>query len=179
MVIRTPAVLAALVFAGTPLLSSQEAGPPKPGPEQQKLAYFVGNWTFEGTMQPGPMGPGGKASGSDKCEWFPGGFHLVCRSDGTGPTGEMHGLSLMGYNAEQQAYTWYGIDNSGFGDGASGQLQGDTWSWQSESMMGGQSVKMRYTVVQRSAEAYSWRMEMSMAGGPWTLAGEGTETRTK
>jgi hypothetical protein len=179
MAIRAPAVLAALVFAGTPLLSSQEAGPPKPGPEQRNLAYFVGNWAFEGTMQPGPMGPGGKMSGTEKCEWFPGGFHLVCRSDGTGPAGETHGLSLMGYNAGQQAYTWYGIDNSGFGDGATGQLKGDTWSWQSESTMGGQSVKMRYTLVRQSADAYGWRMEMSLAGGPWTLAGEGTETRVK
>lgn len=173
-------ILTLVALVGAPTLWAQEAaGPPKPGPEHQKLAYFVGRWTIEGTMQPGPMGPGGQMTGTESCEWFPGGFHIVCRSEGKGPTGESHGLSLLGYNGEQKRYTWYGIDNSGFGDGATGDVQGDTWNWQSESMMGGQSVKMRFTIKQQSADSYSWRMEMSMAGGPWTLAGEGRETRAK
>lgn len=179
MPIRAPAVLALLALMGPPLLRGQEPAPPAPGPEHEKLAYFVGRWTLEGTMQPGPMGPGGAMSGTDTCEWFPGNFHVVCRSEGTGPTGPMHGLSLMGYDPQRQAYTWYGIDNSGFGDGATGQVQGDTWTWLGEFMMGEQAVKMRYTVTRQSADAYGWRMEMSVAGGPWALGAEGTEKRVK
>jgi hypothetical protein len=173
------AALAFVALVGASALQAQAAEPSKPGPEHQKLNYFVGNWTLEGTMQAGPMGPGGPMTGTDTCEWFPGGFHLVCKSDGRGPTGDMHGLGLLGYSSERKQYTWYGIDNTGFGDGASGQLVGDTWNWESESTMGGQSVKQRYTVKQLSVDSYTWRFEMSMAGGPWTLVGEGKETRVK
>ena len=136
---RSYAVLALLTLGGAVALDAQAApSPPKPGPEVQKLAYFVGRWTMEGTMQPGPMGPGGKMTGTDTCEWFPGGFHVVCKSAGQGPAGAMHALNLFGYNPERKRYTFYGIDNSGFGDGASGVLEGDTWNWEAESMMGGQ-----------------------------------------
>jgi Protein of unknown function (DUF1579) len=180
MTCRAPALVALLVLmAAAPPLYAQEGGPAKPGPEHKKLSYFVGRWNLEGTMQPGPMGSGGTMSGTDSCEWFPGGFHLVCQSDGTGPTGAMHGLSIMGYDPQQQRYTWYGIDNTGFGDGATGQLQGDTWSWISEFTIGEQSMKVRYTVIQQSPDAYTWRMEMQTAGGPWVLGGEGRETRAK
>ena len=85
----------------------------------------------------------------------------------------------MGYSADQKAYTWYGIDNSGFGDGATGQLEGDTWIWNGEYTMGGQQVKMRSTLTQQSADAYTWRLEMSTAGGSWTTVGEGRDMRVK
>jgi len=176
---RSYAALAFVTLVGASALRAQAPEPPKPGPEHQKLAYFVGRWTIEGTMQPGPMGPGGPMSGTDTCEWFAGGWHIVCKSDGRSPAGEMHGLNLLGYSAERKRYTYYGIDNSGFGDGATGELVGDTWNWESESTYGGQPVKTKYTIKQLSPDSYTWRMEMSMAGGPWTLGGEGRETRVK
>jgi hypothetical protein len=176
---RSYAALAFMALVGASALQAQAAEAPKPGPEHQKLAYFVGRWTIEGTMQPGPMGPGGPMTGTDTCEWFAGGFHIVCKSDGRGPAGEMHGLNLLGYSSERKRYTYYGIDNSGWGDGATGELVGDTWNWESEATYGGQPVKTKYTLKQVSPDSYTWRMEMSMAGGPWTLGGEGRETRVK
>ena len=31
-----------------------------------------------------PFMPAGKMTGTSKCEWFPGGFHVVCRDNGKG-----------------------------------------------------------------------------------------------
>jgi len=48
--------------------------PPKPAPELKKLDVFAGSWTLDGTMKPGPMGPGGAMTETEQCQWMEGGF---------------------------------------------------------------------------------------------------------
>ena len=172
---------AALTLFATPVLRAQApAAAPKPGPEHQKLAYFAGRWSESADIKPGPMGPGGKMTETSTCEWFSGGFYLVCRSEGRGSSGEIHGLGILGYSSDRKRYTYYGIDNSGMGgDPAYGDVAGDTWTWEGESLMGGQTVKGRYVVKQISPDKYTWKWEMSVAGGAWTPVGEGMDTRIK
>lgn len=42
--------------ANLQFVAAQAPQAPKPGPEQARLGYFVGKWTVEGEMKPGPMG---------------------------------------------------------------------------------------------------------------------------
>jgi uncharacterized protein DUF1579 len=171
---------AAVALLASPTLHGQAPAAPKPGPEHQKLAYFAGRWNEVGDMKPGPMGPGGKMTATSSCEWFSGGFFLVCRGDGTGPMGENHGLGILGYSTERKRYTYYSIDNSGMnGDIAYGQFTNDTWNWEGESLMGGKTVKGHYVIKVTSPDSYTWKWEMSVAGGPMALVAEGTETRAK
>jgi Protein of unknown function (DUF1579) len=175
-----PDSLAIVALLVTPSLWAQAPAAPKPGPEHQKLAYFAGRWNEVADMKPGPMGPGGKVTTTSTCEWFPGGFYLVCRGDGRGPMGEEHGLGILGYSTERKQYTYYGIDNAGMGGTiAYGQVTGDTWTWEGESQMGGKPVKGRYVMKVASPDSYSWKWEMSVAGGPSAVVAEGTETRAK
>ena len=52
------AVVALLAAVGTGL-AQDPSGPPKPGPEHQKLAYFAGKWTSVGDTKASAYGPGG------------------------------------------------------------------------------------------------------------------------
>ena len=179
---RTLRMFTVVALISAPALAAQNPPPPpQPGPAQQKLAFFAGRWTSAGEMKPGPMGPGGKVSGTDTCEWFQGGFHLVCRSEGTSPMGAMKSMGILGYDTDRQRYTFYGVDNTGMGSGdmAYGQVSGDTWTWEGETMMGGQSVKQRYVAKQVSPDSYTFEFSMSLAGGPWAVVMTGTETRVK
>jgi len=54
-------------------------GPPKPGLEHDKLAYFVGKWTSEGEAKATSFGPGGKYTATETCEWFAGKFAVSVR----------------------------------------------------------------------------------------------------
>jgi hypothetical protein len=175
--------LGALTLLVVPaLLSAQTAQqqPPRPGPEVQKLAYFAGRWTSTGDFKPGPMGPGGKMSSTATCEWFAGGFNLVCRYEGTMPYGPMQGLGIMGYSPERKKYTYYAIDNSGMPpEPAYAVVTGDSWNWEGEGAMGGQAVKGRYTIKVLSPDEYSWRWEMQMGSAPWMLVAEGSDKRVK
>lgn len=90
--------IAALAFGAA---LAQDA--PKPGPEQKALGYFAGKWSSEGEMKPGPFGPGGKMTSVDTCEWFAGGFQLVCRGQGSGAMGPMTTLGIIAYNSTEKA----------------------------------------------------------------------------
>jgi hypothetical protein len=177
---RALVVLWMVTFAAAASAWAQPpAGPPKPGPEHKKLDYFAGKWSIEGEMKAGPWGPGGKTTGTESCEWFEGGFHLTCHSTGTGPMGKTKGLSLLGYSSEGKHYTFYGIDSSGWNDGAKGALEGDTWTWNSESTMGGQPLKTRFVIKQLAPDSYTFKAEASLAGAPFAVMFEGKETRIK
>src|ERR1043166_6785634 len=72
-------------FAQAPTAIAEQ---PKPEPEIQKLAYYLGAWKGEGETKGGPFGPAGKLSSTITCDWFAGGFDLVCRGEENGPTGK-------------------------------------------------------------------------------------------
>ena len=97
---KLKAILALVVISGAAgsAAAAQEAPAQKPGPEHQRLGYFVGRWKAEGEVKPGPMGPGGKVTATDNCEWFEGRFTVICRSEGQGPSGPSKSIGILGYS---------------------------------------------------------------------------------
>jgi hypothetical protein len=181
---RTFNVLAAYAVvsvAGLQLVAAQAPQAPKPSPEHARLAYFVGKWTSEGEMKPGPMGPGGKMKSSDTCEWFEGRFSVICRSEGTTPMGPSKSIGILGYSTEEKVYTYYGIDNSSMTMASvpRGTVRGDTWTYTDESMMGGKKVKSRVTIKELSPMAYTFRMEMQGPDGKWMPMMESKNTKVQ
>ena len=155
----------------------KKAGPPKPGPEVKKLAYFVGTWNSEGEVKPNAMMPAGKMTSTDVCSWYPGGFFVVCNSKGTGPMGAMHSMGLLGYNIEEKAYTYGGIDSSGYASHGTGSTDGKSWTYASEDKMGGKVFHGRYTMSDLAPDSYSFKWEMSEDGKTWNTVMEGKSTK--
>jgi hypothetical protein len=155
--------------ASVHFVAAQAPQAPKPGPEQERLGYFVGKWTVEGEMKPGPMGAGGKFTASDNCEWFEGRFSVVCRSEGKMPTGPSKSIGILGYSTEEKVYTYYGVDNSNMTMASvpRGTVRGDTWTYTDEGTMGGQKMKTRVTIKEVSPTAYTFKMEMQGPDGKW------------
>ena len=172
----TLALLAVVIFAEA-VWAQAPPQMPKPGPEQKKLAYFIGRWNTEGELKPGPMGPGGKFTSSDQNTWFPGGFFVVLHSNGKSPMGASHEIAFMGYDPEEKVYTYNSFDNMGEHDVSKGALEGDTWTWNSESKMGGQTMKGKFTIKEVSPTEYTFKFEMSTDGNTWTTAVEGKSTK--
>src|SRR2546426_7707771 len=94
-------VLFTFAFVAT-VLGQAPSGPPKPGPEHQKLAYFAGKWANEGDMKPSPFGPAGKFTFTQKCEWYEGSFALVCHSEGKFAQSAVKSLSIMSYDPAEK-----------------------------------------------------------------------------
>jgi len=170
------AAFAMLSAAGLQFATAQA---PKPGPEHERLGYFVGKWTAEGEMKPGPMGSGGKMTANDTCEWFEGRYSVICRSKGTGPMGPTKNIGILGYNTEEKVYTYYGVDNSNMTMASvpRGTIRGDTWTYTDEGTMGGKKIKSRVTIKELSPTSYSFRMEMQGPDGKWMPMMESKNTK--
>jgi uncharacterized protein DUF1579 len=153
---------------------------PKPGPEVQKLGYYLGTWRGEGETKGGPFGPAGKLSSTTTCEWFAGGFQLVCRGEQGGPTGKRTFLNIRSYDETAKSYTEYGISNFGESEYTTGgSIVGNKKTFVMNSEMEGKPVKMRYTEVQVSPTLFTYQAEASVDGGPWTMIAEGKVTKVK
>ncbi len=178
---RRPIALAiTLTLSCLTAAAAQPPEAPKPTPEHQKLGYFVGKWTSTGELKPSPFGPGGKMTMSDACEWFQGGFAVVCKSEGTTPMGPMKGLGIMGYNADEKVFTYYGVDSSPMNMASvpKGTIQGDTWTYNDEAMMGGKKIKSRFVLKIASPTSYSFKWEMEEGPEKWATVMEGMSTKT-
>jgi len=174
--------LIASIAAGLVLASAgMTAQPPKPtpGPEHKRLAFFAGQWKMEGESKESPMGPAGKFTGTETCDWFAGGFQLVCHSKGTGPKGPITGMSVMGYDPATKSYTYYAASSLGDNFFVHGQVQGKVWTWSDEAMMEGKKIKFTATVTEESPTSSSFKFEMSVDGGPMTVVETGKSTKTK
>lgn len=150
---------------------------PKPGPEQARIGYYEGTWQYEGEAKESPMGPAGKVSMTETCQWFDGGFHLICRSEGTNPMGSVTAQGIMGYDPAEQNYTYYGFNSRGEAFMVRGSVAGDVWTWTGEMSLEGTPLRFRAITTHESPTAYSFKLEMSAGGGEWMVLEEGRATK--
>ncbi|MGA2020231.1 MAG: DUF1579 family protein [Candidatus Sulfotelmatobacter sp.] len=167
-------LLSALMLAAPAVAQMQ---PPKPAPELKKLDVFAGSWTLDGTMKPGPMGPGGSMTETEQCQWMEGGFYLVCHSDYKSSMGNGVGLSVMGYSTDDKAYTYREFNSFGEFDDSRGTLDGDTWTWTSDEKMGGMTMKGRFIIKMTSATSYTFIFDMSQDGTKWSTVMDGKASK--
>ena len=175
---RVATGLAVLLATGSQVAAAQASQAPKPGPEHARLAYFVGKWRAEGDVKPGPMGPGGKMTSNDTCEWFEGKLSVLCRYDGTGPMGPSKGLGIMGYSTEEKVYTYYAVDNMmAMSSVPKGTVRGDTWTYTDEATFGGTKVKSRVTLKELSPTSHTFKLEIQGPDGKWMPMVESRNTK--
>jgi hypothetical protein len=168
-------LITALVLAAT--VPAQESAP-KPAPEHKKLEMLAGLWAVEGDVKPNPMGPGGKMTETEKCDWMEGGFYLICHVDfKSAHSGNGSGLSVIGYSAGDKAYTYREFNSWGEFEELKGTIDGDTWTWASDEKMGDTVMKGRFTMKFTSPASYTFTYEMSPDGAKWTTAVDGKATK--
>jgi hypothetical protein len=168
-----------LTLLGLSLLAAAQTPPqmPKPSPELKKLDYFSGDWKMEGDMKPGPFGPGGKFTGSEKNHWMDGGFFLVSHSDVDSPMGKMNGVAVFGYKTDDSKFTYHAFNSMGEADEATGMVDGDTWTWTNQEKMAGKVMNGRYVVKVLSPTSYAFKFDIQPEGGDWANVMEGKATR--
>jgi hypothetical protein len=153
---------------------------PKPGAEVKKLDYFVGSWTVDGTVAAGPWGAGGKFSSTDTTEWMPGSFFIEGHVDFKMPPevgGEGKAISYMGYDTDENVYTYDEFNSQGRREVSKGTVSGDTWTWTSTQTYSGQEIKQKMTIKVLTPTSYNMKFEISMDGTNWMTFMEGKATK--
>jgi hypothetical protein len=159
------------------LSARAQVGMPDPAPELKKLDYFAGTWSAKGDITPGLTGQAGRFTGTNHVQWMDGGFFLVTHSEFHGAMGKGTETAYMGYDSNDKVYTYDSFSSLGEADHAKGNVNGDTWTWQSETRMGQQAIKGRLTIHMLSAIAYNFKFETSPDGAAWTTVLEGKDTK--
>jgi hypothetical protein len=90
--------------------------------------------------------------------------------------GELKEMAVLGYDPRIGKYTYDAFNNFGESAHFTGAVVGDTWTWMSESTMGGNTTKMRFTAREVSPTMYTMKFEMGSGGG-WTTVMEGKATK--
>jgi hypothetical protein len=152
---------------------------PKAGPEHKKLDVFAGSWTLDGDLKSSSMGPGGKMTESEKCEWMEGDFFLVCHADAKTTMGNATAVSVMGYSTDDKTYTYREFNSYGEYTESKGSLDGDTWTWTGDDKIGGTMMKGKFTMKMTSPTSYDFTYEMSPDGTKWSLLMDGKATKAK
>lgn len=159
--------------------AAQGQGMPAPGPEHQKLSYFVGNWASDGELKPGPFGPGGKFTITETCDWLDGKFAVLCKSTVDISGVHLTGVSIMSYDTGAQNYVYFDSNSAGQNAYSTGKVDGDTWTWTGESKMNSMAMKSRFTLKQLGPDSATYKFEMASGSDPFALVMEGKQTRQK
>ena len=126
-----------------------------------QLDFFRGIWTVKGQ----------EATYREVCAWLPGGGFVACNAeDRSGPTPDFS-LSVFGYSAADDQYTYNGFSGSGAQRALRGHLHDGIWRFHGESEHGSNRRRWQVTIAPTSA-GFHFREEVSDRSGPWRTAVE-------
>lgn len=169
------AVLALFVFSVAVFAQAPQMAPP--APELKKLDYFAGNWKTDAEMKASQFGPGGKMTSTDRIEWMQGNYFLLIHSTFSGAMGSGIELAVMGFDPVKKVYTYSSYNSAGEHESATGTLEDDTWTWNSDQTASTGGMKWRYTEKVLSPTSYTMKFEMSPDGSTWSTAMEAKATK--
>ncbi len=172
----TRSLVAFILSCGFTALSLAQAPPepPKPGPEQKKLEYFLGTWRVEGEVKPNDYMPAGKSVITATYALGPGGFSVESRGEGENyPT--THGITA--YDSQAKLYTTFYASSAGLVGGGTATVDGNTWTWMLEDKWLGQAFRGRTTVTVKSASQYTAKYEYLDPNGSYVTLVESTATK--
>jgi len=152
----------------------------QPAPELEKLSVFLGDWTTQGTIHPGPWGEGGKFSWIESTRWMAGHFFLIGHWDYTMPDdmgGPGEELFIIGYDPHRRLYTFDAFSSHGLHQISMGQVHGNAWTWDSQATQDGKPVKQKMTMQFDSETTYALKLELSQDGETWQTFMEGQATK--
>jgi hypothetical protein len=117
---------------------------PKPGPEQQKLHAWVGQWEYKGAELETPLGVKGEFKGKSKSRLLANGF--VLESDDVEKNGDW--LSLTWYDPSTKSYVSESFHPSGAVTRGQVTVTGNTWTTVSDMIDNkGKHYKTRSTTT--------------------------------
>jgi hypothetical protein len=142
------------------------------GPAHQRLRAFLGTWKTEGQTVADGGTPAVSIESNDEYELMPGGFFVVHRWHGHVGNADVHGIEIIGYDAQRDAYRTHFFDNDGNSGSEELTVRDRTWTWVGKQVMGsdwhrctsivsddGNTMRAKH---ERSTDGKTWRPWMDV-----------------
>jgi Protein of unknown function (DUF1579) len=145
-------------------------GPAAFGPEMEKLAFLVGNWSTAEQHEAAPGMPAGSSNGRAFFRPGPGSRSLVEQylAAGSG-LGDFQGLGIISWDPKKQAYNAYWCDSmtpSGCEPMGIGAWKGKELVFTGETEQGGQKVQAREVYTDITPDSFTFQMFMGEGPKP-------------
>ena len=147
------------------------------GPELKKLGDIVGRWRLDGSIKTDPKAAGGPVDLVFQCGWFAGGKQVVYKFGGTMAGAPYEEVGAYSYDPKAKGYSYYAIVNNGTSAPGVLTIKAGTWIHAYEFQAGDKPVKAHFMLWDMTPAGGAWKYEVSVAGGPWTVMGEGKYTK--
>jgi hypothetical protein len=171
---------AILAFSGLASAQEQKPQPPKPAPEMDQLKPLAGEWSCDGTVPAGAMGPGSpeqKMKSTMKMKKSLDGFWYM--TDYEEKKTKDHPFAIkahgpLGYDASQKKFIMLGVDNTGgWVSETSSGWEGDKLVMTGEGVMMGQKAAYRDTITKKGDGEIIWASDVKLgAAADFTSMGE-------
>jgi hypothetical protein len=126
-----------------------------------ELDVFQGIWTVKGQ----------EATYREVCAWLPGRGFLACNAEDRSEPAPGFSMSVFGYSAADDHYTYHGFSGSGTQRSLRGSLHEGIWRFHGESERGPNRRRWQVTIAPTST-GFQFREEVSDRSGPWRTAVE-------
>jgi len=143
------------------------------GAELKRLGDIVGRWEMDGTMRMDPKALAEPVAITLACDWFAGGRQIVYRYSGTMANNPFEEVGQIVYDPGTKTYSFFGIVSDGNSGPGKITIEPGTWVHTQETRMEGKPVRIRFTLANMSPAGGTWKYEVSIAGAPYALLGEG------
>jgi hypothetical protein len=148
---------------------------PRGGPEQRRLAQFLGVWE-EIVVYPG------QAEGQGRGRWFTRpamGLYLIVQYEGSGPQGDYRAMGVLAWDREAQNYRMLWFDDAGgIGDYLGNFTDDNTLILEHRGKVEGRDFRERITYIRTSPTQLKTRIEQAWEKGEYRIYLEATATRT-
>ena len=104
--------------------------------ENEKLNVFLGKWRTVGNIYDQKGSVTGKVDAVDTYEWLPGEYAMIHYADSKMGEMQIQGIEIIGYNPVRKTYFGPFFDNQGSAGWEEITVDGDTWTWKGENVMG-------------------------------------------
>jgi hypothetical protein len=140
----------------------------------------VGHWTYEGEYKPGPLGPGGKITGTYDAHMILGGFFLQEQEIEKGDAGELRNLGIESYNPANKNFDSRLYQSDGTTLNGTLTISGNTFTWAGTFYADGKPYQFRDPMV-CSADFTNCpaKAEISTDGKTWAPWFEATFVKVK
>ena len=175
---KTPIALI-LAVALTGLVLAQQTPAPTPlAAERQPLERWLGDWTYEGTVHPSPLGAAGAYHGTCSAQPILGGQFVEFRGEEQGPAGPLQWTETDGFDPVRGCFFWKSFASDGSRIDATYTLDGSRIAVTGLLFTGSQSFQLRGTVTfADDRQSLTDRREISADGTHWTLLSESRATK--
>lgn len=150
----------------------------QPNEAAKPLSVFLGHWEGAAHFNATPLSTAGDIHSVTDCSWSSQAHYLICEQTITDTKGSHEQLTIYTPSPDGKDFTYYTITGTGNPFTGKVQINGNTWTYNSNFEQDDKKFEVR-TINTFNGEEESFKTEYSIEGSAWAVMLDGKSKRIK